>query len=74
MKRGLFRIHIETRGDDPAEVTDAAIGDLVKALAPHSGTVNGVPSAVRSWRSMFAHPAHPAQRSSRPNPPKPTVR
>ena len=39
MKLSFFSVHIETRGDDPAEVTDAAIGQLAKALVPHSGIV-----------------------------------
>jgi hypothetical protein len=39
MKLSFFSVHIETRGDDPAEVTDAAIGELAKALVPHGGVV-----------------------------------
>jgi hypothetical protein len=36
-----FSVHIETRGDDPAEVTGDQLGDLVNALVPHSGVVIG---------------------------------
>jgi hypothetical protein len=36
MKLSFFSVHIETRGDDPAE---AAIGELAKALVPHGGIV-----------------------------------
>ncbi len=53
MKQSFFSVHIETRGDDPAEVTDAAIGGLVEALAPHSGIVTGG-SGLVGWDATIA--------------------
>jgi hypothetical protein len=49
----FFSVHIETRGEDPAQVTDAAIGDLVKALAPHSGIVTGG-GGLAGWDATIA--------------------
>jgi hypothetical protein len=36
-----WSVYVETRGQDPALVTDDAIGDFVTALVPHSGIVTG---------------------------------
>jgi hypothetical protein len=53
MKPSFFSVHIETRGDDPAQVTDVAIGDLAKALAPHNGIVTGGGGLV-GWDATIA--------------------
>jgi hypothetical protein len=53
VKRSLFSVHIETRGDDPAEVTGVAIGDLVKPLAPHNGIVTGG-GGLPGWDATIA--------------------
>jgi hypothetical protein len=36
-----WSIALDHRGDDPSLVTDDALGELVKELAPHSGIVTG---------------------------------
>ena len=48
-----FSVHIETRGDEPDEVTDAALGDLAEALAPHSGIVTGG-GGLAGWDATIA--------------------
>jgi hypothetical protein len=53
MKLSLFSVHIETRGDDPVQVTDAAIGGLVKALGPHNGIVTGG-GGLPGWDATIA--------------------
>ncbi len=54
-----YSVHIETRGNDPAEVTDDQLGDmlgeLVNALRPHSGVAVGGGDRPR-WGATISAP------------------
>jgi hypothetical protein len=56
----LWYVRIETRGDDDAPVTAAAVGRFVDDLALHAGVVTGGPG-YDTWSAMISVTAFGAE-------------